>query len=124
MEETIEKIKKYVLQLNKNIEDIDFKVGEMIDRVLAYTRRNSIPIELERIIARTIVSLENDRKSLETSENGEIATVSDNGQSISFKSKADSRQINKSELDILEGIRPILDNYKLAKVFKEDEITK
>lgn len=124
MEETIEKIKKYVLQLNKNIEDIDFKVGEMIDRVLAYTRRNSIPIELERIIARTIVSLENDRKSLKTSENGEIATVSDNGQSISFKSKADSRQINKSELDILEGIRPILDNYKLAKVFKEDEITK
>lgn len=57
MEETIEKIKKYVLQLNKNIEDIDFKVGEMIDRVLAYTRRNSIPIELERIIARAIVLL-------------------------------------------------------------------
>lgn len=124
MEKSIEKIKQYVLKLKPDFKNIDFEVEEMVDRVILYTKMTSIPVELERILAKTIVSLAKDKEYLSSEETGEISSVSDNGQSISFKDKSKSRTIREADLDILDGIREILDKYRKVEVFRENEITK
>ena len=124
MEKSIEKIKQYVLKLKPDFKNIDFEVEEMVDRVILYTKMTAIPLELERILAKTIVSLAKDKEYLSSEETGEISSVSDNGQSISFKDKSKSRTIRETDLDILDGIREILDKYRKVEVFRENEITK
>ena len=60
MEEKVDRIKQYVVLLNSNIEQdkvFDFNVREMIDRILNYTNRNEVPVELERVLAKVIVNV-------------------------------------------------------------------
>ena len=130
MEEQIKKIKDYIKVLNPIIEQdniFDFNVRETIDRVLNYTNRKELPIELERVIAKAIVNIYKKIES-EKENNGEeqkeIASISDTGQSVSFSDKVKTYMINSSDDDLFFGFINQINRFVKAKVVGEDEYTK
>lgn len=130
MEEQIEKIKNYVKVLNSQIiqDDVfDFNVREAVDRVLNHTNRKELPIELERITAKAIISIykkiKNDKENNGEQEK-EISSISDNGQSISYSDKVKTYMINSSDDDLFFGFISQINKFVKAKVVGEDEYTK
>ena len=128
--EQIEKIKKSVCALNSDIvqnEIFDFNVKEIIDRILNYTNRKELPVELERIIAKAIINI---YKKIENEQNNngeeekEISSISDNGQSISFSDKVKTYMINSSDDDLFFGFLTQINRFIKVKVVGEDEYTK
>lgn len=115
MDERIKNIKKYVLILNPEIEDnekLDLELNELIDKVLIYINRSEIPAELERIIARAYNEYTVREKELKSSNTGEISTISDNGQSITYKSKEDTFNSFLLSNSFFSDLKAILDAYK------------
>lgn len=128
MEEQIKRIKEYVQLLKLEIEqdeEFDFNVRETIDRILNYTNRKELPTKLERITAKIIVNiykkLENEE---ENGEEKEIASISDNGQSVSFSDKVKTYMINSLDADLFFGFTEQINRFVKAKVVGEDEYTK
>ena len=114
MDERIENIKKYVLILNPEIEDnakLDLELNELIDKVLIYINRSEIPAELERIIARAYNEYTVREKELKKANMGEISTISDNGQSITYKSKEDTFNFFLLSNSFFSDLKAILDAY-------------
>jgi len=130
MEEQIDRIKQYVYILNSNIEQdevFDFNIKETIDRILNYTNRKELPIELERIIAKAIINIykkiENEQKN-NGEEEKEVSSISDNGQSVSFSDKVKTYMINNLDDDLFFGFITQINKFVKAKVVGEDEYTK
>lgn len=130
MEEQIEKIKSYVEVLSPQIEQddvFDFNVREVVDRILNHTNRKQLPIELERITAKAIISIykkiENDKENNGEQEK-EISSISDNGQSVSYSDKVKTYMINSSDDDLFFGFISQINKFVKAKVVGEDEYTK
>ncbi len=130
MENQVNRIKQYVSVLNSNIEqdeEFDFNVREIIDRILNYTNRKELPVELERIIAKAIINI---YKKIENEQNNngeeekEISSISDNGQSISFSDKVKTYMINSSDDDLFFGFLTQINRFIKVKVVGEDEYTK
>ena len=130
MENQVDRIKQYVSVLNSNIEQdevFDFNVREIIDRILNYTNRKELPVELERIIAKAIINI---YKKIENEQNNngeeekEISSISDNGQSISFSDKVKTYMINSSDDDLFFGFLTQINRFIKVKVVGEDEYTK
>ena len=119
MEEQIEKIKNYDI--------FDFNVRETVDRILNHTNRKELPIELERITAKAIISI---YKKIENEEenNGEqekeISSISDNGQTVSYSDKVKTYMINSSDDNLFYGFISQINKFVKAKVVGEDEYTK
>lgn len=130
MEKQIENIKSYISVLNPEIEQddvFDFNVRENIERVLNYTNRKQLPIELERIIAKAITNIYKkikDEEKNDGEEQKEISSISDNGQSISFSDKVKTYMINSSDDDLFFGFISQINKFVKAKVVGEDEYTK
>lgn len=111
----MEKIKTYIKILEPSIEDnarLEFDIQELIDRVLSYTGRKMLPEELERILAKTYITTKEKELKATSVDTGEIASVSDNGQSITFKSKQDTYFVE----EVLSDLQPILDKYVIGKI--------
>lgn len=130
MEEQIEKIKSYIEVLSPQIEQddvFDFNVREAVDRVLNHINRKQLPIELERITAKAIISIykkiKNDEENNGEQEK-EISSISDNGQSISYSDKVKTYMINSSDDDLFFGFISQINKFVKAKVVGEDEYTK
>lgn len=130
MEEQIEKIKSYIEVLSPQIEQddvFDFNVRETVDRVLNHINRKQLPIELERITAKAIISIykkiENDKENNGEQEK-EISSISDNGQSVSYSDKVKTYMINSSDDDLFFGFISQFNKFVKAKVVGEDEYTK
>lgn len=130
MQEKIERIKKYISILNSNIEQdevFDFNIKEIIERILNYTNRNELPVELERVLAKAIINvykkIENERNNNEE-EQKEVSSISDNGQSISFSDKVKTYMINSSDDDLFFGFITQINKFVKAKVVGEVEYTK
>ena len=130
MENQVNRIKQYVSVLNSNIEqdeEFNFNVREIIDRILNYTNRKELPVELERIIAKAIINI---YKKIENEQNNngeeekEISSISDNGQSISFSDKVKTYMINSSDDDLFFGFLTQINRFIKVKVVGEDEYTK
>ena len=130
MENQVNRIKQYVSVLNSNIEqdeEFDFNVREIIDRILNYTNRKELPVELERIIAKAIINI---YKKIENEQNNngeeekEISSISDNGQSISFSDKVKTYMINSSDDDLFFSFANQINRFIKVKVVGEDEYTK
>ena len=130
MENQVNRIKQYVSVLNSNIEqdeEFDFNVREIIDRILNYTNRKELPVELERIIAKAIINI---YKKIENEQNNngeeekEISSISDNWQSISFSDKVKTYMINSSDDDLFFGFLTQINRFIKVKVVGEDEYTK
>lgn len=130
MEKQIEKIKEYVKILNYQInqdEIFDFNVRETVDRVLNHINRKQLPIELERVIAKAIVSIykkiKNDEENNGEQEK-EISSISDNGQSISYSDKVKTYMLNNSDDDLFYGFLSQINKFVKAKVVGENEYFK
>lgn len=130
MENQVDRIKQYVSVLNSNIEQdevFDFNVREIIDRILNYTNRNELPVELERVLAKAIINI---YKKIENEQNNngeeqkEVSSISDNGQSISFSDKVKTYMINSSDDDLFFGFLTQINRFIKVKVVGEDEYTK
>ena len=130
MEEKVDRIKQYVVLLNSNIEQdkvFDFNVREMIDRILNYTNRNEVPVELERVLAKVIVNvykkIENENNN-EGEEQREINSISDNGQTISFSEKVKTYMISEADDKLFFGFMEQINRFVKAKVVGESEYSK
>ena len=130
MENQVNRIKQYVSVLNSNIEqdeEFDFNVREIIDRILNYTNRKELPVELERIIAKAIINI---YKKIENEQNNngeeekEVSSISDNGQSVSFSDKVKTYMINSSDDDLFFSFANQINRFIKVKVVGEDEYTK
>ena len=130
MENQVDRIKQYVSVLNSNIEqdeEFDFNVREIIDRILNYTNRNELPVELERVLVKAIINI---YKKIENEQNNngeeqkEVSSISDNGQSISFSDKVKTYMINSSDDDLFFGFLTQINRFIKVKVVGEDEYTK
>ena len=87
--------------------------------------RKELPETLYRTLAKSYVEQEKLIKAYNEAEHGEVASVSDNGQSISYKSKKESMDIENIKNNVLNNIESILDQYKKKiKVVGEDEYIK
>lgn len=122
MEESKKRIKEYLIQINEENKTKDFDIEELIERVLIYINRKELPIELERALARHLIQREKDELMLASSSVGEVASMSDNGQSVTFKSISESKLIKDYDDYLLNGLEPLLDRYRTVKVFREDEL--
>lgn len=113
--ETRDKVKEYIKVLNDDIalkEECNFKVEELIERVLVYINKKELPETLYRTLAKAYVEQEELIKAYKEAEHGEVASVSDNGQSISYKSKKESISIENIKENILNNMQSILDQYR------------
>lgn len=121
MEETISRIKEYVKIFNpkQGIDEavINLELMELVNRILIYIKRDELPKPLEITVAKAYNKNKELEKKIALLDNGGISSISDNGQSISYKSLNDSVYGREKELSILGDIYPILDEYKVRKIY-------
>jgi len=140
MENITAKIKEYVLIINPTLTDdgfLDFCIGDVIDRALAYTNREQlvaqyeedildtsvesedyvlpIPRPLQRALARTVVGV---YKTVFESIDGDRAVnaIEDNGQKVSYANEVASFMATSSDTQLFSGIKDILDKFIIPTI--------
>ena len=131
MDEKIAKIKEYLKIINKNIEVIeeknkgivDFTIAEVLDRVRLYLNSDTIPTQVERILANVVdTSLTKCLKRIEISSEDNTAvdrvvtSISDNGQSISYANEVTKYFTTVSDEELFTGFSGLLSRYRRIKV--------
>ena len=131
MDETSAKIKGYLQIINKNFDEIeqgnegliDFVIGEVIDRALLFLNCESIPAKVERILANVVnTGLTRYLKVIEQTKEGTadvdraIASVSDNGQSISYANEVTRYFATANDDELFAGFTALLSRYRRVKV--------
>lgn len=131
MDETNAKIKAYLRIVNGSFDIIDqnneglidFVIGEVIDRVLLFLNRDTIPEKVERILANVVnTGLTRYLKIVEQTKEGTadvdraITSVSDNGQSISYANEVTRYFSTASDDELFAGFTSLLSRYRRAKV--------
>lgn len=114
------KIKNYVLTLGTFDSDkLDFIIDEVVDRALNFMRRDDLPKELERVIARAIYNSNRKYESEEEGSNQKISSVSDQGQSVSYSNSLLSYMATQSDEEIFDGITSQLMKFRKVGVVRE-----
>ena len=117
-----QQIEQYAKQLNSNIPEpgdatLDFIVDEVADRVMIYLNANSVPVILNRVLARVVVGIFNKAQAEMTTTGGaerEIKQISDNGQSVTYGDEAKNYLASATDEDIFSGFEAILKRYRRA----------
>lgn len=144
MDDIIARIKGYVTTLNSAITD-DAKlllvVKSVVNRALAYTNRQQlvyayeqaklagidvadpterinapIPVEIEIPMAETVVSAYRTVEQRNTAVVGNVKSVTDNGQTVSFGDNVITYFATSADMDVFGGIVKLLDRYRLPTV--------
>jgi len=79
-----------------------------------------IPAELERTIARIVVSSYKGVGKLVNSDMPEIKSLSDNGQSVTYGDYVGSYFNSKEDSDIFASTKNILDNFRIPVIVKTE----
>lgn len=131
MDELTAKIKEYLKIINKNVDEIeqnsegliDFVIGEVIDRVMLYLGSDTIPTKIERILANIVnTGLTRCQKAIERTKEGAldvdraVASLSDNGQSISYANEVTRYFTTASDDELFTGFTALLSRYRRVKV--------
>lgn len=131
MDAMIATIKSYLRIVNKNVDVIeqdnegliDFVIGEVADRVMLYLNSEHIPSKLERVLANIVnTGLTRCLKTIELTKEGAmdvdrvIASVSDNGQSISYANEVTRYFTTASDEELFTGFTALLSRYRRVKV--------
>ena len=131
MDELHAKIKGYLKILVDNFDEIDqnnvglldFVIGEIIDRVLLYLNSDTIPANLERILANVVnTGLTRCLNAIERTKNGTsdidraVSSISDNGQSISYANEVTRYFTTVSDEELFTGCTSLLNRYRRVKV--------
>ena len=121
MDDTITRIKGYLLILNPSIVDnelLNFVINEVINRVQLYLNTEKIPIRIERILADVINT--GMKKVLNEQNNSDadhaINSISDNGQSISYANEITRYFSTVSDEELFTGFTSLLSRYRRIKV--------
>lgn len=116
----------YTRKINSTIpaEDddlLDFTIDEVVDRVLIYLNREDLPENLLRIVAKVVVTgyQEAARGHDQAAPEAEIASMSDNGQSVSFRSAITSYFSSSSDAEIFGSFAPLLARYRRVNVVSQ-----
>ena len=134
MDETIAKIKEHLRVINAKIDVIDttheglidYVIGEVIDRVMFYLNSETIPSRLDRILANIVnTGLVRSLKMFDGDADVDraIASVSDNGQSVSYANEVTRYFATASDDELFTGFTSLLSRYRRVKVVypKHDE---
>jgi hypothetical protein len=138
MDEIIAKIKDYLKIINANVGEIeqnnegliDFVVAETIDRVMIYLCSETIPTQIERVLANVVnTGLTRCLKTIEQTKEGAtdvdraISSISDNGQSVSYANEVTRYFSAATDEELFAGFAPLLNRYRRVKVVypKSDE---
>lgn len=113
-------VKAYVTTLNSNVVPdalLDLVLDTVVDRVLLYLNETVIAEKLERVIAQVVVNAYQQALagSTETSQEQGVATVSDNGQSVTF-SKTKQYLATSNDQEIFSGFTTLLNSYRRPHV--------
>ena len=100
---------------------LDFTVDEVADRVLIYLNREDLPDNLLRIVAKVVVTGYQQAASGkdQAAPEAEIASMSDNGQSISFRDKVTTYFASTSDAEIFGSFAPLLARYRRVNVVRQ-----
>ena len=128
MEEQIERIRGYLSNINPHIAEIDFSnkglidfvISEVLDRVSLYLNRNTVPIRIERIIANIVNTNLGKALAIINTDDGVtqqvIKSISDNGQSITYKTEVRKYFASTDDEAILSGFTSLLARYRRVSV--------
>ena len=131
MDAIIANIKRYLRIVNKNIDVIeqdnegliDFVIGEVADRVMLYLNSEHIPSKLERVLANIVnTGLTRCLKTIDVTKEGAtdvdraLASISDNGQSISYANEVTKYFSTVSDEELFTGFAPLLARYRRVTV--------
>ncbi len=116
------KIKNYVKILNKTIVDddlLDFVIDVTVDRVLLYLNQDKVDPRINRVVAQVVVSSFN-KMNKEVNNTGsqerEIKSISDNGQSITYSDKVKSYMATAEDDELFSGFKELLKPYRRIHV--------
>lgn len=134
-----EAIKDYVLLLDSTIEDndlLDFVIDSVVERALIYMNRlqldgeedssyywnvddvpELLPVALERVLAGTVVGAYRNT-SIIGSNTKEIASISDNGQTVHYSDKM-ADYLNGGDADIFSSTLQMLQRYRLPTIIAD-----
>lgn len=130
-EKQVAKIKEYLKIINQNIDNIekdnkglvDFTIYEVGDRVQLYLNSDTIPIKIERVLAKIVNNgLKKCLKDIEISKDDNttvdqvITSISDNGQSISYANEVTKYFTTVSDEELFTGFTTLLSRYRRIKV--------
>lgn len=131
MDEMIAKIKGYLRIVNKSVDEIeqnnegliDFVIGEVADRVMLYLNSETVPARLERVMANIVnTGLTRCLKAIKQTKEGAadvdraIASISDNGQSISYANEVTRYFTTASDEELFTGFAALLSRYRRVTV--------
>ena len=122
MDEVKERIKSYLKIYDPNIDEkyetdlINLVIDEVLDRVQLYLNRNTIPKEVERIIAKIINTSLKKCSNEQSSDDRAISSISDNGQSISYANEITKYFTSASDEEMFSGFSSLLSRYRRIKV--------
>ena len=114
-------VKAYVTTLNSNVSSgalLDLVLDTVVDRVLLYLNETVIDPKLNRVIAQLVVSSYKQAAADGTSVGMEqsISSVSDNGQTVSFSSKATQYLTSTNDQELFSGFTGLLNSYRRPHV--------
>lgn len=143
MDDIKERILEYVLTIDPTLDDdelddlVAYTLDEVVDRVLAYTNRYQlvdqyeldledetldeddyvlpIPVELERVIARTVVNAYKSYEAAGTNEQG-VSSMTDNGQSVTYKGVLS--YMSQPDDEVFKGSIALLNKFRLPSVIE------
>lgn len=105
-------VKGYVRILNDNIQEgdlLDLVVDTVNDRVLLYLNDTVIADSMLRVIAQVVVSSMN---QMAKQNEQQLATVSDNGQSVSYFATPVNYFGSKDDSELFRGFTSLLAQYR------------
>ena len=131
MDEFNAKVKAYLNIVNKKLDEIeqnnegliDFVIGEVTDRIMLFLNRDTLPANIERIVANIVnTGLTRCLNTIERTKEGTadvdraISSVSDNGQSISYANEVTRYFTTASDDELFTGFTALLSRYRRVKV--------
>lgn len=134
MEEIKKKIREYLTILNKDVsvidkenpKIIDFIIEDTLDRVLLYLNVDVLPVRLERILASIVnnglnTAVKTYNEGLENDQRA-VASMSDNGQSVSYSNEVQRNYANINDNDLFNGFTPLLNRYRRLNIERSAKI--
>lgn len=113
-------ITAYVITLNPEITEgelLDLVVQIVADRVLLFLNETELPASMERLIAQVIVSVYKRTEEEQTAGASQsISTVSDNGQSVTYRVTPTQYLFSKSDQELFTGFEKLLSPYRRVHV--------
>ena len=120
-DEQVKRIVDNVKIFNKTINDEDllnYSVEAVIDRALLYLGHETLEKRFEKVIADVVSGVFTKYKKNETSTEPEMAvsSMSDNGQSVSYRNEVKSYLSTASDNELFSGFTNLLSRYRRIKV--------